>query len=93
MTAENGESVIQKPKQSKKSEAKKGITSSVDGARGAGGVEIDVGRLDLRVGRILKAQKHPDADALYVEEIDIGEEIPRTVVSGLVRFVPLEEVN
>lgn len=53
---------------------------------------IDVGRLDLRVGRIIEAKKHPDADALYVEIIDLGEEKPRTVVSGLVKFVPLEQV-
>lgn len=53
---------------------------------------IDIGRLDLRVGRILKAEKHPDADALYVEQIDVGEEKPRTVISGLVRFVPVEMV-
>jgi tRNA-binding EMAP/Myf-like protein len=51
----------------------------------------DIGRLDFRVGRILEARKHPDADSLYVEIIDLGEEKPRTVVSGLVRFVPLEE--
>ena len=55
--------------------------------------EIDVGRLDLRVGRIVEAKKHPDADALYVETIDLGEDKPRTVVSGLVRHVPLEEVR
>lgn len=29
---------------------------------------VDVSRLDMRVGRILKAWKHPDADGLYVEE-------------------------
>jgi methionyl-tRNA synthetase len=55
--------------------------------------EIDVGRLDLRVGRIIEAKKHPDADALYVETIDLGEDKPRTVVSGLVRHVPLEEMQ
>jgi methionine--tRNA ligase beta chain len=59
----------------------------------SGSEEIDVGRLDLRVGRILEAKKHPDADALYVETIDLGEEKPRTVVSGLVRFVPLEQMQ
>ena len=53
---------------------------------------IDVGRLDLRVGKIIEAKKHPDADALYVETIDLGEEKPRTVVSGLVKHVPLEQV-
>jgi hypothetical protein len=32
---------------------------------------VDVGRLDLRVGHIRSAKKHPDADALYVEEVGI----------------------
>uniref|UniRef100_A0A1I8JQZ3 tRNA-binding domain-containing protein n=1 Tax=Macrostomum lignano TaxID=282301 RepID=A0A1I8JQZ3_9PLAT len=35
---------------------------------------LDVTRLDLRVGRIVSAEKHPDADALYVETVDVGEE-------------------
>lgn len=54
---------------------------------------IDVGRLDMRVGRIVKCEKHPDADALYVEQIDVGEATPRTVVSGLVRHVPLDQMQ
>eukprot|EP00898_Chlorokybus_atmophyticus_P008028 jgi/Chlat1/8226/Chrsp77S07668 len=54
---------------------------------------VDVSRLDVRVGRIQKCGKHPDADSLYVEEIDVGEDKPRTVVSGLVNFVPLEEMQ
>jgi tRNA-binding EMAP/Myf-like protein len=45
------------------------------------------------VGLIKKAEKHPDADSLYAEEIDVGEEAPRTVVSGLVKFIPLEEMQ
>lgn len=53
---------------------------------------IDIGRLDLRVARILKAEKHPDADSLYVEQMDVGEAKPRTVISGLVRHVPIEQV-
>ncbi|XWS35163.1 hypothetical protein CRYUN_Cryun21dG0102200 [Craigia yunnanensis] len=55
--------------------------------------EISITRLDIRVGRIIKAQKHPDADSLYVEEIDVGESQPRTVVSGLVKYIPLEEMQ
>ncbi|VDM28601.1 unnamed protein product [Toxocara canis] len=54
---------------------------------------VDVGRLDLRVGRILEAARHPDADTLYVEKIDLGEAQPRTVVSGLVRHVPVEAMQ
>ena len=34
---------------------------------------VDIGRLDLRVGHIRKASRHPDADSLYVEEIDCGD--------------------
>ncbi|CAL1295016.1 unnamed protein product [Larinioides sclopetarius] len=55
--------------------------------------EVNVSRLDLKIGRILNVKKHPDAESLYVEEIDVGEEKPRTVVSGLVKFVPLEEMQ
>lgn len=55
--------------------------------------EINVSRLDMRVGKIVDVKRHPDADALYVEEIDCGEEKPRTVVSGLVRFVPIEQMQ
>lgn len=54
---------------------------------------IDISRLDLRVGKIIEVSKHPDADALYLEKIDCGEATPRTVVSGLVRFVPIEEMR
>lgn len=53
---------------------------------------IDVSRLDLRIGCIITAKKHPDADSLYVEEVDVGEAVPRTVVSGLVNHVPLDQV-
>ncbi|XP_043641360.1 aminoacyl tRNA synthase complex-interacting multifunctional protein 1 [Drosophila teissieri] len=54
---------------------------------------VDVGRLDLRVGKIVEVGRHPDADSLYLEKIDCGEAGPRTVVSGLVKFVPLEEMQ
>lgn len=54
---------------------------------------VDVGRLDFRVGRIVEASKHPDADSLYVEKVDVGEEKHRTVVSGLVRFIPEAEMQ
>ncbi|XP_015598147.1 aminoacyl tRNA synthase complex-interacting multifunctional protein 1 [Cephus cinctus] len=54
---------------------------------------IDVGRLDFKVGKIVNVKKHPDADSLYVEEIDIGEGKNRTVVSGLVKHVPIEEMQ
>ncbi|XP_014781138.1 aminoacyl tRNA synthase complex-interacting multifunctional protein 1 [Octopus bimaculoides] len=55
--------------------------------------EVDVSKLYIRVGFVKSAQKHPDADKMYVEEVDMGEEKPRTVVSGLVGAVPLSEIE
>ncbi|KAK7258413.1 hypothetical protein RIF29_23988 [Crotalaria pallida] len=55
--------------------------------------EITITRLDIRVGLIKKAEKHPGADFVYVEQIDVGEEQPRTVVSGLVKYIPLDEMQ
>lgn len=55
--------------------------------------ELNISRLDIRVGVITEVQKHPDADSLYVEKIDVGEDQPRTVVSGLVKFIPIEEMK
>lgn len=49
-------------------------------AKNAIATPVDFSRLDLRVGKILDASKHPNADALYVETIDVGEEKPRNVV-------------
>ena len=37
--------------------------------------------------------KHPNADALYLEEIDLGEDKPRQVISGLVKFVPEDKMQ
>jgi len=54
---------------------------------------VDVSRLKILVGKIVKVKKHESADTLYVEEIDVGEALPRVVVSGLVNFVPIEEMQ
>ena len=53
----------------------------------------DASKLDLRVGLILKAEKHPEAEKLYVEQVDLGEGKLRTVVSGLVDFMPPEALT
>ena len=56
--------------------------------------EPDPSRLDIRIGKIVGVERHPDAESLYVEKIDLGEPSgPRTIVSGLVDFVPIEEMR
>lgn len=79
-------------KTSKKDRVKKSGDAKLKAAA-AVEAEISITRLDIRVGLITKAQKHPDADSLYVEEIDVGEPQPRTVVSGLVKYIPLENMQ
>lgn len=54
---------------------------------------VNVSRLDLRIGRIVGVRKHPLAETLYVQEVDVGEPAPRTVVSALARHLPLEELE
>ena len=39
-------------------------------------------KLDLRVGTIIEAKDHPNADKLYVLKINLGNE-ERTVVAGI----------
>ena len=41
--------------------------------------EPEFDALDVRVGKILSVDKHPNAESLYVESIDIGEDKPRQV--------------
>ena len=50
--------------------------------------------IDFRVGFIEKAEKHPNADSLYMSTINMGdEEGPRIVCSGLVKYIPIEEMQ
>ncbi len=43
----------------------------------------DFDKLDLRVGRVVSCEHHPNADKLYVLQVDLGEDKPRQIVSGL----------
>jgi methionine--tRNA ligase beta chain len=54
---------------------------------------VDVSWADIRVGKILKAEPHPQSDKLYVETIDLGEPQPRQILSGLAHHMSLDEVN
>lgn len=49
--------------------------------------------LDIRVGKITKVWEHPEADKLYCEEIDVGEDEPRMVASGLKPYLKAEDME
>src|SRR5919201_1224169 len=51
------------------------------------GVADTDGNLGLyRVGRVLEAAKHPNADRLQLCQVDVGEESPRQIVCGAWNF-------
>lgn len=53
----------------------------------------ELSRLEVRVGVIREISAHPDADTLYVEQVDVGEESGcRTIVSGLVKYMSTDEL-
>ncbi|KAG7524599.1 aminoacyl tRNA synthase complex-interacting multifunctional 1 [Solea senegalensis] len=56
-------------------------------------VEMNGSQLELRVGQIILAEKHPDADRLVAVKVDVGQALPRTVVSGLLKQVPLQHMQ
>ena len=49
--------------------------------------------LDIRVGKIVHVQPHPDADKLYMEDIDIGDGVIKKVVTGVRQFIPIEKMQ
>jgi methionyl-tRNA synthetase len=43
----------------------------------------DFGKVQLRTGRIVSAERHPNADKLLVLKVDVGEPEPRQIVAGI----------
>ena len=52
----------------------------------------DFQKLDLRVGTVLAAERHPNADKLLKLSIDLGESAPRQIVSGLAQHFAPEDL-
>jgi methionyl-tRNA synthetase len=53
----------------------------------------DFKKVELKVGKVLSVEPHPDADKLYIMRVDVGEENPRTLVAGLKPYLPMEDVQ
>jgi len=49
-------------------------------------------KMDLRVGKIIKAEKVPGAKKLLRLEVDLGEEEPRQLVAGIAEFYGPEDL-
>lgn len=83
----NDEKVDQKAAKAKKKAEKKKKKEP------AAPIEIDdFAKVTLQAGKILDAKVHPDADKLLVETVDLGEEAPRQIVSGIAKAYKPEDL-
>jgi len=48
---------------------------------------------DLRVGQIVHIENHAESEKLYICKVDLGEDSPRVIVSGLRAFYTPEELS
>ncbi len=56
-------------------------------------IEIDdFAKVVLQAGKVMDAKAHPDADKLLIETVDLGEESPRQIVSGIAKAYKPEEL-
>lgn len=51
----------------------------------------DVDKVDLRIAKVVEAEKHPDADKLLVLQLEVGNE-KRQVVSGIAKYYNPEDL-
>jgi methionyl-tRNA synthetase len=54
--------------------------------------KLDLAKINLKVGKIIDVKKHPEADRLYIEQVDLGGGETRQIVSGLVKYYTEEEL-
>ncbi len=48
--------------------------------------------MEIKVGRVLSVEDHPNADKLMVIRVDVGEAAPRTLVAGLKEYYKKEDL-
>jgi methionyl-tRNA synthetase len=78
------EAVLEEEKKEKEKAAKIAEEKKKEEAKKAAEITIeDFAKIDLRVGKVLSCERHPDADKLFILKVDVGEEQPRQIVSGL----------
>ena len=51
----------------------------------------DFKKLDLRIAKVLEVKEHPNADRLYVLNVQVGEET-KQIVAGIRQFYSAEDI-
>jgi methionyl-tRNA synthetase len=52
----------------------------------------DFQKIELRLGTVVSVDVVEGADKLYILKVDLGEEVPRQILSGIREFVSPEEL-
>ncbi|MEI6042156.1 MAG: methionine--tRNA ligase subunit beta [bacterium] len=52
----------------------------------------DVMKVDIKIGQIINAEKVEGSDKLLKLSVDFGEDLPRQVLSGISKFVEIEDL-
>lgn len=53
----------------------------------------DFEKLEIKIGKVLTAEKVPETDKLLKLEVDFGESEKRTIVSGIAHAITPEEIT
>ena len=93
LTEEQKKAAAEKRAKAKAEKAAKKAKQPKQKQAAAPAAELTIAALDIRVGKILKAWNHEEAEKLYCEEVDVGEDKPRQIASGLRPFYNLEEMQ
>jgi len=91
-----GKKILDKKNQNKENVKTEKPSSKKDVQKEEGNMQeiefADFQKLDLRVGTILKAERHPDADKLLRFDVDLGEEQTRQIISGIAEFFEADDL-
>jgi len=95
--AEEGSGKEKEAKEKVKDESAKAAPqaekSAVDNAPQLAQIEFaDFQKLDLRIGRVVACELHPNADKLLRVMVDLGEDAPRQILAGMAEFYKPEEM-
>ncbi|HQL03963.1 MAG TPA: methionine--tRNA ligase [Treponemataceae bacterium] len=76
----------------KKMEDKKEENKIVEEKKPVDQIAVFNNKIALKIAKIMKVEKHPEADKLYIETLDDGSGEERIILSGLVPYCTEEEL-
>lgn len=92
-TKKKAEDYAEAQRKKKEKKAKQKAASAAGQAKSAADDHPAFTKIEIKIGLISKVWLHPDADKLFCEEIDVGEESPRQIASGLRGHYDLSEMD